>query len=153
MEARLGVTHSFVGQLLVSIEHDDGSTQRGVYVLFDSGGAADQTPDDFDNFPGVYNRDQADADGRGDVCDLCPCFNDRTDTDGDGIPDGCDLFGDSDQDGDVDLQDYADFVSCLEGPPIQVTGACAVFDAEGNLRVDLRDFGAFQREFGRSTCP
>ncbi len=54
---------------------------------------ADDILDGYDNCEGVPNPTQADADGdgAGDACDLCPGFDDSLDDDGDGVPDGCDL--------------------------------------------------------------
>jgi uncharacterized lipoprotein YddW (UPF0748 family) len=53
-------------------------------------------------------------------------------------------FGDFDGDGDVDLNDYGDLLSCYNGPgnsyPIPV---CEVADSDGDGDVDLTDYGAF----------
>jgi hypothetical protein len=57
-----------------------------------------------DNCPGISNPDQEDADddGAGDACDICPGFDDNVDTDGDGVPDGCDVCASGDDDEDTD---------------------------------------------------
>jgi len=57
---------------------------------------------------------------------------------------------DHDGDGDVDLADAADFIACLDGPGIDVTPECAGnHDADRDLDVDLADFKALQKAFGR----
>jgi hypothetical protein len=60
-----------------------------------------------DNCVAISNGGQADADqdGYGDACDICPGGNDSLDSDADGIPDACDEEGDTDNDGDVDGSD------------------------------------------------
>jgi len=58
---------------------------------------------------------------------------------------------DVDEDGDVDLDDYAEFVDCLSGPgsvPASVPECLDGFDTEGDGDVDLKDFQAFQLIFG-----
>ncbi len=57
--------------------------------------------------------------------------------------------GDSDGDGDVDLDDFADFVDCLEGPEVIPAGAGCLeyFDFDGDDDVDLGDFAALQGTF------
>jgi hypothetical protein len=56
------------------------------------------------------------------------------------------LFGDDDEDGDVDGADYLQFYLCLEEEV--ASGACLeTFDADGNDRVDLRDFARLQETF------
>ncbi len=56
------------------------------------------------------------------------------------------LYGDYDRDGDTDLADYDWFAHCMETE--EPSPQCLeVFDANGNGRIDLADFGAFQRAF------
>ena len=61
--------------------------------------------------------------------------------------------GDYDEDGDVDLNDYAEFDGCLSGPWqaddfITPSQDCLdVFDFDVDTDVDLEDFGAFQEVF------
>jgi len=62
-------------------------------------------------------------------------------------------LGDSDTDGDVDLDDLYGFDSCLSGPDqapgfVTPTGKClGTFDADEDGDVDLNDFTAFQETF------
>lgn len=58
--------------------------------------------------------------------------------------------GDTDDDGDVDLSDYAAFADCLAGPGAEVDPGCnacvdADFDDDGD--TDLADFAEFVRQF------
>jgi len=58
------------------------------------------------------------------------------------------LPGDLDDDGDVDLDDYAAFFQCLTGPD----GGPVIFDClrgdfDGDDDIDLLDFAAFQAVF------
>ena len=61
--------------------------------------------------------------------------------------------GDYDGDGDVDLDDYLEFPSCMSGPceapdfvmPSQ--GCLDVFDFQADADVDLADFAGFQMAF------
>ncbi|UCG15168.1 MAG: S8 family serine peptidase [Phycisphaerales bacterium] len=56
------------------------------------------------------------------------------------------VFGDYDQDGDTDLDDFPWFVSCLE--QIEPSPECLdVFDDDGNGSIDLRDYAMFQLAF------
>jgi hypothetical protein len=56
------------------------------------------------------------------------------------------LFGDSDNDGDVDYLDLQQFIVCMEDET--PSGACLdSFDDDGNDRVDLYDFARFQQVF------
>jgi len=57
--------------------------------------------------------------------------------------------GDWDDDGDVDLADYAALPACLTGPEVGPPDAgCDVFDFDSDLDVDLADFADFQAAFG-----
>lgn len=55
--------------------------------------------------------------------------------------------GDADDDGDVDLEDFAVFASCMEGPGSDVEPACEFADLDPNGDVDLRDLRVFQCRF------
>jgi len=65
------------------------------------------------------------------------------------------LPGDTDADGDVDLDDYTVFAACLAGPnvtpsptaPPSVATCLAAFDAEADGDVDAQDFASFQLRF------
>ena len=71
----------------------------------------DGVPGEQDNCPDDQNPDQADRDddGVGDACDNClyVANPDQADTDGDGFGDECDCPcpGDTNEDGQVDLED------------------------------------------------
>jgi hypothetical protein len=56
---------------------------------------------------------------------------------------------DDDDDGDVDLANYVDFLSCMDGPHNDHAGTspCLIHDADGDYNVDLSDAAAFQRDF------
>lgn len=80
-----------------------------------------------------------------DECDIAS--GSSGDCDGDAVPDDC-VLGDVNGDGDVDLGDYAGFVTCRTAPgggPL--TPGCDVFDADCDDDVDLLDFGTFQSLF------
>jgi hypothetical protein len=56
---------------------------------------------------------------------------------------------DADRDGDVDLNDYGDFESCLLGPGVtySIDAPCLVHDPDDDLDVDLSDGSGFQAAF------
>jgi hypothetical protein len=57
--------------------------------------------------------------------------------------------GDCNNDGGVDLLDYADLRACLTGPGGGSGGSgCACFDFDADGDTDLRDFAEFQTLFG-----
>jgi hypothetical protein len=55
--------------------------------------------------------------------------------------------GDFNNDGGVNLLDYADFQPCLSGPGVAVTEACVGFDVNRSGTVDLLDFAVAQTTF------
>jgi hypothetical protein len=57
------------------------------------------------------------------------------------------LSGDSDADGDVDLDDHAAFLACLGGPAAAAAAGCAHMDLNMDGVVDLSDWWIFQQEF------
>ncbi len=61
-------------------------------------------------------------------------------------------FGDSDVDFDVDVNDWATFVSCVTGPAATTTISpeCVQFDSDGDNDVDLVDFRQLQICFSGS---
>ena len=59
------------------------------------------------------------------------------------------LPGDYDNNGSVDLNDYAHFGSCLTGPNSPLQGDCEIFDFDRDTDVDAADFGAFQKTLVR----
>ncbi len=90
--------------------------------------------------------------GEPDLCEIEAGTAD--DINANGIPDQCEQLGDFDDDGDVDLIDYEQFLVCVDlfggGEPMR----CAVFDFNSNDAIDLTDFGVFQRLFtGAPQCP
>ncbi|MCH7701805.1 MAG: hypothetical protein IID37_08960 [Planctomycetes bacterium] len=58
--------------------------------------------------------------------------------------------GDWDGDGDVDLDDYSAYLSCVGGPDQPIQDECAVFDADSDGDVDLVDFGELQVAMGQA---
>jgi hypothetical protein len=54
------------------------------------------------------------------------------------------LKGDANGDGKLTLDDFAAFPDCLTGPGGLLSPGCEAFDFNGDLTVDLADFGAFQ---------
>ncbi len=57
----------------------------------------------------------------------------------------CDLYGDADEDGDVDLADFADFQVCFGSEAIP-DESCIRLDREGDEDIDLDDYAAFGLE-------
>ncbi len=60
---------------------------------------------------------------------------------------------DLDEDCDVDLEDYAAFVSCASGPAGPVAPGCKDRDFDGDDYVDLSDFSVLQRCYRGSDHP
>ncbi len=56
--------------------------------------------------------------------------------------------GDTEGNGSVDLDDFADLEACLLGPNGGLGTGCECFDFDNDNDVDLDDFAAFQRRFG-----
>jgi hypothetical protein len=55
--------------------------------------------------------------------------------------------GDLDEDGDVDLADFAAWIPCLTGPDVVPSPGCEAADLDGDNDVDSADFAAFQEAF------
>jgi hypothetical protein len=55
------------------------------------------------------------------------------------------VAGDNDQDGDVDGDDLAAFLSCLSGPGTNSRPECGSWNSDHDGDIDLEDFGVFQR--------
>jgi len=55
--------------------------------------------------------------------------------------------GDCDQDGDIDLDDFAVFAACLTGPSGEPPPGCDLADLDGDTDVDLADAARFQGAF------
>ena len=72
------------------------------------------------------------------------------DLNGNGIPDECEevLPGDLDDDGDVDVEDFAIFTDCMNGPDDPYPLDCNAADLDTNGDVDIADFAVFQTLFG-----
>jgi hypothetical protein len=60
---------------------------------------------------------------------------------------GAGLSGDCDADGDVDIDDYAQFAACLTGPGTEPAAECDCFDLDGDNDNDLADFARLQIRF------
>jgi hypothetical protein len=54
---------------------------------------------------------------------------------------------DIDGDGDVDLDDFAEFAPCQAGPDGSLPEGCGSRDLDGDADVDLKDFSNFQKSF------
>ena len=81
---------------------------------------------------------------------VLPCYMSTQGGDGDIFTQVIAFLGDGDfdDDGDVDLEDFANWDDCMTGPdggPYE--SGCEAFDTESDGDVDLRDFGGFQRAF------
>jgi hypothetical protein len=119
------VDHLFLMYGLMEELHPLFFKQRQPFQIDDD---ADGIADAYDNCAGVWNRLQSDTDedGLGDACDCAAAW------------------ADADQDGDVDVGDFAAWQSCaLAGMPLPE--ACQCFDRNGNRAFDgsdLSDFGA-----------
>jgi len=83
------------------------------------------------NFATDFSLFDVNHDGVVDAFDLRPTFPDA----------------DGDRDGDVDLRDVALMQGCFAGED-RINGACQSFDLVPDLRVNLRDLGAFQQRLG-----
>ncbi|HEY3245409.1 MAG TPA: hypothetical protein VGM03_18865 [Phycisphaerae bacterium] len=59
----------------------------------------------------------------------------------------CGVLGDTDGDGDLDLNDFHFYSDCLAGPNSNVAPPCLTVDFDGDLDVDFRDFRALQINF------
>lgn len=87
-----------------------------------------------------------------DSCDIADFVS--ADCNANDIPDECNP-GDIDGDGFIGLPDHADFVECMTGPcpkppcavPPGAPPCCTIVDFDDNGSIDLRDVGAFQRQF------
>lgn len=88
-----------------------------------------------------------------DAADLIDIAGGVPDTNGNLVPDVCESFGDLDADGDVDRDDYIDFLQCLAGPAHLPGGSyvttleCSVAFSNGGSYVDLAGAAAFQNEY------
>lgn len=141
-------------------ETDAGSAQMGSIAYLGQGAGAvaevlipssaadldvDGVLDAADNCPLKPNRDQAnsDGDGVGDACDACEGTASGEVVNARGCPP---TPGDYDFDADVDIDDFAHFISCATGPSLgPVAPGCEPTDLDGDGDVDQVDFGVFQR--------
>jgi hypothetical protein len=96
-------------------------------------GTDDNCPED--NNPG---QDDADGDGNGNPCDVCPGHDDYADDDGDGVPNGCDICEGHDDNADADEDGTPDGCDGCPNDPLKVepgTCGCGVAD-EGDSDGD-----------------
>ena len=52
--------------------------------------------------------------------------------------------GDLDEDGTIDINDFQYFPACLSGPGVLMGTDCECADLDGDLDIDLADFGVYQ---------
>ena len=83
----------------------------------------------------------------GSLCDVADCGQ-SGDVNSNGLPDECESLGDSNNDGDVDLLDFAVLTDCLNGPGLPApSDECTVFDIAADDDVDLHDFAPVMNSF------
>ena len=91
-----------------------------------------------------------DCNGNGisDECDIL--FGYSLDCNENSIPDECEGSGDYDFDCDIDLDDYAAFNSCMQGPtaPYPLGSTCIYLDMDRDEDVDMADAAIFFTVFG-----
>lgn len=99
----------------------------------------------------VCIRLQFDCNRNGIPDDIDISDGNSSDCNGTAVPDECEAIGDYNGDGNVDLDDYAQWDACLTGPNAgPLTLGCESFDLDTDIDVDLLDFALFQVLFG---CP
>lgn len=64
-----------------------------------------------------------------------------------GLPDECESLGDADEDGDLDLLDFAAFRECAGGSGVALGPGCERMDLDGDEDVDLLDFACLMSRF------